>query len=324
MSHFWSDKRVLVTGASGFLGQHLVRRLRDHEPRALLTPGHGEADLTMQSEVARLYDELRPDMLIHLAARVGGIGANRDNPGRFFYENLSMGVHLIEEARRHGTGKVVIVGTVCSYPKHAAIPFREEDLWKGYPEETNAPYGIAKKALLVQLQAYREQYGMSGIYLLPVNLYGPGDNFDLQTSHVIPALIRKCVAAREAGETVIDVWGSGAATREFLYVEDAARGILDAARKYDQPDPVNLGSGREISIRDLTSKISEATSFRGEIRWDSSKPDGQPRRSLDTSRARRYFGFEATTSLEEGLARTVDWYRELHPSRRIADRSLTV
>lgn len=326
MTSFWADKRVLVTGGSGFLGRHLVSQLRDRNPKTLSLPGHREADLTIQANVEHMFEQLRPDIVIHLAAKVGGIGANRDNPGSFFYENLLMGLNVIEQARRYEAGKIVLVGTVCSYPKHAEVPFREADLWKGFPEETNAPYGIAKKALLVQLQAYHEQYGTSGIYLLMVNLYGPGDNFDPLSSHVIPALIRKCVIAREAGDQAIEVWGGGTATREFLYVDDAARGILAATEAYDDCKPVNLGSGREISIKDLTDRICEATGFTGEVHWNKSRPDGQPRRMLDTSAARACFGFEATTSFEEGLQKTVDWYLQsrLEPSIQIQDRLVRV
>jgi GDP-L-fucose synthase len=264
--------------------------------------------------VERLYRDSKPEIVIHLAARVGGIGANRANPGKFFYDNLMMGVQMMDAGRRVGIEKFVAIGTVCSYPKFTPVPFKEEDLWNGYPEETNAPYGLAKKMLLVQSQAYRQQYGFNSIFLLPVNLYGPRDNFDLNTSHVIPALIRKCIEAVQKGETEIGVWGTGKPTREFLYVEDAAEGILLAAEKYDKPDPVNLGAGFEISIKDLVELVVKQTGFKGKIIWDSSKPDGQPRRRLDTSRAEKEFGFRAKVGFEEGLQRTIDWYRKEAPN----------
>jgi GDP-L-fucose synthase len=275
-----------------------------------------EYDLTRSADIERLFVAQRPEVVLHLAAAVGGIGANRANPGRFFYENAIMGIQLIEACRRHGVEKTVVLGTICAYPKFTPVPFREEDLWNGYPEETNAPYGIAKKALLVQCQAYRKQYGMNAIFLLPVNLYGPGDNFDPESSHVIPALIRKCVEAVEAGREEIVVWGDGSATREFLYVADAAAGILAATERYDKPAPVNLGSGMEISIRDLVGKIAALTGFRGKVVWDTSKPNGQPRRCLDVSRAAREFGWRAQTPFDEGLRATVAWYREDAPQRR--------
>jgi GDP-L-fucose synthase len=308
---FWDGKNVVVTGGSGFLGSAVVRKLREKNCRSVMVPRSAEYDLTDGAAVRRLYDVSEPDVLIHLAARVGGIGANREHPGDFFYANLMMGAHVIEQGRLHGLEKLVLVGTVCSYPKHTPVPFREGDLWNGYPEETNAPYGIAKKALLVQAQAYRQQYGFNAIYLMPANLYGPHDNFDPESSHVIPALIRKCVDATDNREPRISVWGSGRATREFLYVDDCARGILMAAERYDGADPVNLGTGQEISIQQLTSTIARLTGFVGEIQWDASKPDGQPRRCLDVSRARREFGFEAATSFEAGLAETVNWYKEM-------------
>ncbi len=314
---FWSARRVTVTGGRGFLGQPLVAMLRQRAPAAVFTFSSRDYDLTRQADIARLYADQRPDVVIHLAARVGGIGANRANPGRFFYENAIMGIELMEQGRRAGIAKFVQVGTVCAYPKVTAVPFSEDTLWDGYPEETNAPYALAKKMLLVQAQAYRAQYGMNAIYLLPANLYGPGDNFDLSSSHVIPALVRKCVEAREAGLPTIEVWGTGQPTREFLYVEDAARGILLAAEQYDQPDPVNLGSSHEVSIRELVEQIVRLSRFRGTVRWDSSKPDGQPRRKLDVARARLKFGFEAVTGLEEGLRRTIAWY-EAHRARAAA------
>jgi len=308
LSGWWAGRRVTVTGGNGFLGRRLVSMLRERAPGPVFVFSSREYDLTRQLEVARLHAEQRPDVVIHLAARVGGIGANRQNPGRFFYENAVMGIELMEQARRFGVRKYVQVGTICSYPKHAPVPFVEDALWDGYPEETNAPYGVAKKALLVQARAYREQYGLDAISLLPVNLYGPGDNFDLDTSHVIPALIRKCVEARRRGDASITVWGTGAATREFLYVDDAARGILDAVERYSGPEPLNLGTSSEISIRDLVEMIARLTGFEGELRWDVTKPDGQPRRMVSAERARRAFGFEPRVGLAEGLRRTVDWY----------------
>ncbi|MEP0843793.1 MAG: GDP-L-fucose synthase [Phycisphaerae bacterium] len=302
--------RFLVTGGAGFLGSYVCAGLgrRGVAPDRLFVPRSREFDLTREADVERLYEQARPDVVLHLAAQVGGIGANQANPGRYFHANLAMGLHLIEHARRAGVRKFVQIGTICAYPKFAPVPFREEDLWNGYPEETNAPYGIAKKALLVMCQAYRRQYGLNAIYLLPVNLYGPGDNFDLQTSHVIPALIRKCVQAREAGEPAITCWGDGSPTREFLYVEDAAEGILLATRHYDDGEPVNLGSGREISIRELAERIARLTGFSGRIEWDTARPNGQPRRCLDVTRARERFGFVARTGLDEGLRNTIDWF----------------
>ncbi len=305
---FWNSRRVLVTGGAGFLGRQVVNRLRDVGVGELILPRRAEFDLTEQASVRELYRESRPDFVIHLAAEVGGIGANRENPGRFFYANAMMGILLIEEARRAGIDKFVQVGTICAYPKMTPVPFREEDLWNGYPEETNAPYGVAKKALLVQLQAYRDQYGMNGIYLLPVNLYGPNDNFDPASSHVIPALIRKMVEAKESGAATVEIWGTGRASREFLYVEDCARAILLASERYDGAEPVNLGTGREISIRDLVTLIAELVGYEGELVWDPTKPDGQPRRCLDTSRAREEFGFSAEIDFQEGLRKTIDWY----------------
>jgi GDP-L-fucose synthase len=303
-----AGKRILLTGGAGFLGSFVTEQLATRGAADIVIPRSAAFDLTDQAAVARLFDDARPDVVLHLAAEVGGIGANRANPGRYFYANMAMGLHVIEESRRRGVEKVVQVGTVCAYPKFAPVPFREEDLWDGYPEETNAPYGVAKKALLVMLQGYRAQYGLNGIYLLPVNLYGPRDNFDLETSHVIPALIRKFVTARDEGRPFVEAWGTGSPSREFLYVEDAARAIVLAAERYEGPDPVNVGTSREVTIRDLTELIGRLTGYVGEIRWDPSRPDGQPRRKLDTSRARELFGFEAQVDLEDGLARTIAWW----------------
>jgi GDP-L-fucose synthase len=301
--------RVLVTGGAGFLGSRLVERL-EGEGHDVAVSRRRDHDLTSMDDTARLFDETRPELVFHLAAEVGGIGANRANPGRYWYANLMMGAHVLEQARIHGTRKLVIAGTICAYPKLAPIPFLEEDLWNGYPEETNAPYGVAKKAVLVGAQAYREQYGTNAIFLLPVNLYGPGDNFDLETSHVIPALIRKMVEAEARGESEVVLWGDGTPTREFLYVDDCVEGLWLAAERYDGADPVNLGTGEEIAIGDLARLVRDATGFRGTIRWDASKPNGQPRRRLDITRAEDLFGFTAKVALEEGLARTVAWYRE--------------
>jgi GDP-L-fucose synthase len=297
-----------VTGGAGFLGQVVVRRLGSAGVADVFVPRSDDYDLRTADGVRRALADGRPEVVIHLAAVVGGIGANRENPGRFFYENAAMGIELMEQARRAGIAKFVQIGTVCSYPKLTPVPFREDDLWSGYPEETNAPYGLAKKMLLVQGQAYREQYGFDVIHLIPVNLYGPGDNFDPASSHVIPALIKKAVDARDRGEGHIEVWGTGSASREFLYVDDAAEGIVLAADRYDGAEPVNLGVGREITIRDLVQTIVRLTRFEGEIRWDPSKPDGQPRRALDTRRARERFGFVAQTSFEDGLRATIEWY----------------
>lgn len=304
-----SQQRIVVTGGAGFLGKAVCRQLTERGCREILVPRRKDYDLTDRDQVRRLYDEMRPEVVLHLAAEVGGIGANRDNPGRFFYANLMMGVNLIEEARLRGLKKFVQVGTVCAYPKFTPVPFREEDLWNGYPEETNAPYGVAKKSLLVMLQSYRQQYGLNGIFLLPVNLYGPDDNFDLQTSHVIPALIRKYVEAQQAGLKQVTAWGTGSASREFLYVDDCAAGLIRATEVYEGEEPINLGSGQEITIKDLTLLIAELTGFEGEIVWDASKPDGQPRRCLDTSRAKERLGFEARVGLRDGLKRVINWYR---------------
>lgn len=306
----WSAKRVIVTGGAGFLGSFVVERLRERGCREVIVPRSKEHDLRDRDAILRLYREVRPHIVLHLAAVVGGIGANRANPGRFFYDNAIMGLQLIEYARQFEVEKFTAVGTICAYPKFTPVPFREDDLWEGYPEETNAPYGLAKKMMLVQAQSYREQYGFNAIYLLPVNLYGPRDNFDLETSHVIPALIRKCVEAKESGRDEIVLWGDGSPTREFLYVEDAAEGLLLATERYDGSLPVNLGTGQEIAIRDLARLIAEETGFSGKIVWDTSKPNGQPRRCLDTRRAEELFGFRAQTDFREGLRRTIAWYRE--------------
>ena len=306
---FWDGRTVMVTGGAGFLGSHLVSDLRSRsESVNVFVPRSDEYDLREKADIRRALSDSGADVVLHLAATVGGIGANRDNPGKYFYENAVMGIELIEQARQFEVEKFTTLGTICSYPKHTPVPFSEDDLFEGYPEETNAPYGIAKKALLTQSRAYRKQYGFNGIYLMPVNLYGPRDDFDLETSHVIPAIIRKCVEARERGDDSITAWGTGEPTREFLYVADAAEGILDATERYDGSEPVNLGSGMEVSIRDLVELIADLTGFDGEIEWDTSKPDGQPRRRLDTTRAREYFGWEATTDFEEGLRKTIEWY----------------
>lgn len=303
------DTRICVTGGDGFLGRHLVRFLGEKGYGNVFVPRIEDYDLRRMDDIRRMFDDSRAEVVIHLAAVVGGIGANRENPGRFFYDNAIMGIQLIEEARLRGVAKCLILGTICAYPKFTRVPFREEDLWLGYPEETNAPYGLAKKILLVQSQAYRAQYGFNSIYLLPVNLYGPGDNFDPDSSHVIPALVKKCVDAVDQGLGEITVWGSGNATREFFYVEDAAEGIILAMERYDGPEPVNLGAGFEISIRDLVDIIVDITGFKGRVEWDSSKPDGQPRRMLDTERAWESFGFRARTDFRSGLLRTVEYYR---------------
>jgi GDP-L-fucose synthase len=301
-------KRVVVTGGAGFLGRFIVERLQSYQETEVFVPRSADYNLVEAQDIKRLLSYTQPDLIIHLAAVVGGIGANQKNPGKFFYENLMMGVQLIEQARLHGIKKFVALGTVCAYPKFTPTPFREDDLWNGYPEETNAPYGLAKKMMLVQSQSYRQQYGFDSIFLLPANLYGPGDNFDLESSHVIPALIRKCIEARERGAAFVEAWGTGNASREFLYVEDCAEGVLRAAARYDESEPVNIGTGNEIKISELVQMIARLTRFEGEIRWQHDKPDGQPRRRLDVSRAFEKFGFQAQVSLEEGLRRTIDWY----------------
>ena len=311
---FWADQRVLVTGGGGFLGRRVVTRLQGIGCGEIVAPSSAESDLRREGDIRRLYAEARPTIVLHLAAVVGGIGANRERPAEFFYDNLLMGVHLVEEGGLAGLGKFVAVGTVCAYPKFAPVPFREEDIWNGYPEETNAAYGLAKKMLLVQSQAYRQQYGYNSLFLLPVNLYGPGDNFDPRSSHVIPALIRKCVEAQESGASHIDVWGDGTPTREFLYVDDAVEGILLAAERYNSSDPVNLGSGEEITIADLVRRIAQEVGYTGRIEFDATKPNGQPRRRLDTRKADERFGFRARTRFAEGLRHTIAWYRE---SRRL-------
>jgi GDP-L-fucose synthase len=306
---FWRGKTVLVTGGGGFLGQHVVAKVNAAGCEKAIAPSKSEYDLREREQIVRLFKSAKPDLVIHLAASVGGIGANRSHPGEFFYDNAIMGIELIEQARRLNTGKFVCLGTICAYPKFAPVPFREEDLWNGYPEETNAPYGLAKKMLLVQSQAYRQEYGFNCIYLLPVNLYGPKDNFDPQTSHVIPALIRKMLEAKTRGERTVTCWGTGTVSREFLYVEDAAEAILLAAERYDKPEPVNVGSGHEIAIRELVALLCQLTGFEGELIWDRTQPDGQPRRRLDVTRAEREFGFRAKTSLADGLRRTIEWYQ---------------
>jgi len=307
---FWQNKRVLVTGGAGFLGTFVVEKLRELDCSNIFVPKIEDYDLVHIEAVKRVYQDTQPNIVIHLAAVVGGIGANRENPGRFFYDNAMMGIQLIHEGYLRKIDKFVALGTICAYPKFTPVPFKEENLWNGYPEETNAPYGLAKKMLLVQAQAYRRQYGFNIIYLLPVNLYGPGDNFDPQSSHVIPALIKKCVDALEKGENRIEVWGTGKASREFLYVEDAAEAIILATERYSKPEPVNIGAGFEITIKDLVELIVKLTGFKGEVVWDTSKPDGQPRRMLDTSKAEKGFGFKAKVSFEEGLRRTVEWYKK--------------
>ena len=315
----WTTDRVCVTGGAGFLGTFVCNLLRQRgvSDNRLFIPRRKDYDLTIEADVARLYDNTQPDVVIHLAAEVGGIGANRDHPGRFCFANLAMGMHLIEQARANNIKKFVQTGTVCAYPKFAPVPFKEETLWDGYPEETNAPYGVAKKALFVLLDGYKREYGLNSSVVVPVNLFGPEDNFDLHTSHVIPALIRKCIEARDAGAGHIDCWGTGSASREFLYVEDAARGILAAAEKMGEPTPINLGTGSETTIKQLVELIARLCQFRGEIRWDPTKPDGQPRRCLDTSRARNLLGWRAEVGLEEGLRRTIAWFEKQDSVREV-------
>lgn len=309
-SEFWANKRVCVTGGAGFLGHYVQKTLRERGANEIFVPHIEDYDLTNIEDIRRMLKDSQPDIIIHLAAVVGGIGANKAHPAEFFYKNLMMGVPLMHEAWEAGVEKFVAIGTICAYPKFTPIPFKEDDLWDGYPEETNAPYGLAKKMLLVQSQTYREQYGFNSIFLLPVNLYGPRDNFDLETSHVIPALIRKMIEAQERGDSEVTLWGDGSPTREFFYAGDAARGIVLAAERYNSSDPVNLGSSMEISIKDLATQIAELTGFTGKIIWDTSKPNGQPRRALDTTRAKERFGFQAETTFEEGLKRTIDWFRD--------------
>lgn len=307
---FWNQKSVLVTGGAGFLGHHVVEELRRRGATQIHTPRSKEFDLRDQGQVQQCLKKFKPEIILHLAAVVGGIGANRKHPGSFFYDNAMMGIHLMEESRKLGVAKMTVVGTICAYPKFTPVPFRESDLWNGYPEETNAPYGLAKKMLLVQSQAYRQEYGFNSIYLLPVNLYGPRDNFNPESSHVIPALIRKAIEAREAGAAEMVCWGTGKATREFLYVEDCAQGIVTATERYNGSEPVNLGSGMEISIKDLSQQIADLCGYQGRLVWDTSKPDGQPRRCLDTSRARELFGFQAETPFVDGLRKTIAWYEQ--------------
>ncbi len=307
---FWANKRVTITGGAGFLGCHLVEKLKQRDCENIFVPLIEEYNLVDIEAIKRLYQDAKPDVVIHLAAVVGGIGANRANPGKFFYDNLMMGTQMMEQGRRFGIEKFVALGTICCYPKFIPVPFKEEALWNGYPEETNAPYGLAKKMLLVQSQAYRQQYGFDSIYLMPVNLYGPGDNFDPKSSHVIPALIKKCFDAIENKDKEIVVWGTGKPTREFLYTEDAAEGILLATERYNKSDPVNLGTGFEISIKDLVKLVAKLTGFKGKIIWDTSKPDGQPRRCLDTSKAEKEFGFRAKMDFKEGLKKTIEWYKK--------------
>jgi len=309
MAIFFENRKIVVTGGAGFLGSYVIEKLKQRGCKNILVPKIEDYDLVKSEDIRRMYDAMKPDIVIHLAAVVGGIGANREHPGEFFYKNLMMGVQLIEEGRLRKLEKFVAIGTVCAYPKFAKVPFREDDIWDGYPEETNAPYGLAKKMLLVQSQAYRQEYGFNSIFLLPVNLYGPRDNFNPASSHVIPALIKKCVDAINAGQKYIECWGTGKASREFIYADDAAEGIVLATERYNGSEAVNIGAGFEITIKELVELIAELTGFKGEIRWDSSKPDGQPRRCLDTSRAKAVFGFEAKTTFREGLKATIDWYR---------------
>jgi GDP-L-fucose synthase len=320
-----ADRRIVVTGGAGFLGSHVVEKLTAAGCRSIFVPRSAQYDLTRMADVVRMYDDARPEIVIHLAVKAGGIGLNRKKPGELFYDNILMGVQVMEQARLHGVEKFVAIGTVCAYPKFAPVPFKEEDLWEGYPEETNAPYGLAKKMLLVQGQAYRQQYGFNATHLLLVNLYGPRDNFDPEASHVIPALIKKCVDAVQTGEREIVVWGTGSASREFLYVEDAAEAIVLATERYNGAEPINIGTGREVTVRELVDAIVRLTGFRGRVVWDPSKPDGQPRRCLDTSKAKREFGFEAKTPLELGLKKTVEWYlgqkRQAKPLESVHERA---
>jgi GDP-L-fucose synthase len=313
MSNFFKNRRIVVTGGAGFLGGYVTEGLLKRGCKNILMPKIEDYDLVDINDIVRMYEDMKPDIVIHLAAVVGGIGANREHPAEFFYKNLMMGVQLIEQGRLRNIEKFVAIGTICAYPKFTPVPFKEEDLWNGYPEETNAPYGLAKKMLLVQSQSYRAEYGFNSIFLLPVNLYGPGDNFNPASSHVIPALIKKCVDAVESGANHIDCWGTGNVSREFIYAADAAEGILLATELYNSSEPVNIGAGFEITIKQLSEKIAKLTGFRGELRWDSSKPDGQPRRCLDVTKAKKYFGFEANTPFDEGLKATIEWYRANRP-----------
>ena len=307
-SDFWKDKKICVTGGAGFLGSHLIANLTRRGAKDIFIPKIEDYDFVQQKDILRMLDAAKPDVIIHLAAHVGGIGANREHPAEFFYDNLMMGVQLMHEAWKHGVQKFIAIGTVCAYPKFTPVPFKEDDIWNGYPEETNAPYGLAKKMLLVQSQSYRQQYGFNSVFLIPVNLYGPGDNFRPESSHVIPALIKKCVEAKTNGDKEVVIWGDGSPTREFVYVEDAAEGIAAATEKYNGSEPVNIGSGNEISIKDLANLIAHLTGFDGRMVFDTSKPNGQPRRGLDVSRAEELFGFRAKTNFEDGLRATIDWY----------------
>lgn len=314
MTEYWCKRRVVITGGMGFLGKYVVEKLKNKGCRNLFIPRHGDYDLTIKDNIISMYNDFKPDIVIHLAAAVGGIGANMKNPGRFFYDNLIMGIQLMEYARLKKIEKFVSIGTTCSYPKYCEVPFKEEDLWQGYPEKTNAPYGLAKKMLIVQSEAYRQQYNFNSISLILANLYGPGDNFDLETSHVIPAIIRKCIEAKKNKCSVIELWGSGSVTREFLYVDDAAEGIILASELYNESSPINIGTGEEISINELAVLIAKLTGYDGIINWNTGKPDGQPRRALDVSKAQKLFGFKAVTGLEEGLIKTINWYKSIDNS----------